>query len=151
MSQDEQMSCGPEPKSTQSSGRGSDETVSKPGKRKNPKNHIKEGRQVRTSENRLYYSRCSWCTAKPRVLRYMSVQLCCAPTSTECPDMSSYKAATEVWWRSEDAIPTISNMPSEKKKTPSKSEEKVGRQMPVAKLNNLCNTFDKEELCDGSA
>ena len=23
--------------------------------------------------------------------------------------------------------------------------------MPVAKLNNCCNTFDKKELCDGSA
>ena len=80
----------------------------------------------------------------------MSAQTCFAPMSTECLDMSSYKAATEVWWRSEDAIPTIYNMPSEKKKSPPKSEEeKVGRQMSVAKLNNLCNTFDKEELCDG--
>ena len=72
--------------------------------------------------------------------------------STECPDMSSYKAATEVWWRSEDAIPIIYNMPSEKKKSPPKSEEeKFGRQMSVAKLNNFCNTFDKEELCENSA
>ena len=72
--------------------------------------------------------------------------------STECPDMSSYKAAIEIWWRSEDALPTIYNMPSEKKKSPSKSEEeKVGRQMSVAKLNDFCNTFDEEELCENFA
>ena len=60
-SQDEKMSCGPDwsydegdetgqgelmsQSPPQSSGRGSEETVSKPGKRKNPKNHIKEGRR----------------------------------------------------------------------------------------------------------
>ena len=159
--------------------------------------------------NTLYYTRCSWCTARPRVYSHQSVQLCYAPTGTKCSDMSSYKAATEVWWWSEDAMLSISSWFSEKKKkrtptfplvgrpaqvsydhqrmarlevkiseaalaihqksiaragahrssakspekknTPSKSEEKVSRQMSVAKLNNFCNTFCKEELLGGLA
>ena len=51
--------------------------------------------------------------------------------------------------------PRTSAKSQEKKNTPTsssnskskpKSEEKVDRQMTVAKLNNLCNTFCKEEL-----
>ena len=122
-----------------SSGRGSEETVSMPRKRKKPKDHNKEGRQ-------LYYKRCSWCTARPRD----HSQLCCAPTGTECPDLSSYQAATEIWWRSENALHSNTSRHSGRRKKKTRSFPLAGRPRQVSfdhqKMPRLEEIIEKAAL-----
>ena len=52
--------------------------------------------------------------------------MCCAPAGTECPDLNSYKTATEVWWQSKAARVSNKNHPTSKKKRKSPSFPLVG-------------------------
>ena len=103
-------------------------TTQRTNSRKRTADHSRDGRQVRNTPDSLYYKLCGWCTAKPKDHRQPSIQMCCAPTGTQCPDLSSYKAATEIWWQPEDAM--LSNkgrVSSKKRKTPTFSLENQGR------------------------
>ena len=85
-------------------------------KRKRTTEHSRTGRQVRNNPDHLYYKLYSWYIAKHRDHSQPSVQLCSAPTGTKCPDLSSYKAAPEIWWRPEDAMLSYIGRHSSKKR-----------------------------------
>ena len=67
---------------------------------------------------------------------FWRANLCCAPAGTECPDLNSYKTATEVWWQS--------------KEKEEKIEEKFDFRPAMADLNNFRHTFDRIKLPGGS-
>ena len=74
------------------------------------------------------------------------IQLRCAPKGTECPDLSSYKAATEIWWRSEDAMHSNTRRLSDRKKMRIPAFPLVGRPAQVSfyhqKLARLENRIE---------
>ena len=112
-------------------------------KRKKTKKHTRGDRQVLNTLESSYYQLCGWCNAQPKEHSQQSIQLCCSPTGTQCPDLSSYKAATGNWWQSEDAMSSNSVGVSSKKSKRINAFPLVGKQKQVNFDHQQMATFDE--------
>ena len=78
-------------------------------KKKRSADHNNRDRQVLNTRESKYYHLCGWCNAQPKEHSQQSKHLCCAPTGTQCPDLSSFKLATGSLWQPEDAMSSDSD------------------------------------------